>query len=114
MTFLKGSSCFTVFRPGKSFFFVNKEARPIAPVEIAQVIMQSASQATDDETSEYKPFIQSLTPSVRKSVSRTGALSALKQRRKSAGGKSVTGLFDSPTIRYVDVLGLVMGSTSRK
>ena len=68
--------------------------RPLAAVEIAQVIMQSSTGGHALDT-EYKPFLQSLTPSVNKSLSRrAGTMSALKQKTKS-----ITGLYDSPSLR---------------
>lgn len=73
------------------------EKRPLAAVEIAQVIMDSSvGQA---EGSDYKPFLQSLTPSVNKSTNRrTATMSALKYKVKS-----VTGLYDSPGLRYESI-----------
>ena len=76
----------------RGFFFGSREPKALAPIEIAHVVMES------NKSLEHKPFIQNLASSVRKTA-RGGSLSALKRK----DGKSITGLFDSPslTTRYV-------------
>jgi len=83
----------SAFRPGKSFFFHTKEAKPLDPVEIARVVM-------DANVTDYKPFIQCLTPTLKR-VNSTAQSSVRLSSVKGKKGKSVTGLFESSfTSRY--------------
>lgn len=97
------SICFFIVRkPGNSFFFVDRERKPTSISEIVKVMMDvNPSESGSPGGTTYKPFIQSLTPSV------TRQRQASRSNFRTKPLQSVTGLFDSPNTRYYWLRSLI-------